>query len=78
MSEPIAFSRYRVAKAITDRYAAGESVLDIGVDYFPIETNTFTAYIVELIVAAADREGKYESTIYGEAPEGYDATREDV
>ena len=62
-------SRYRVARAIIERWEAGENVMEIVDDYGPIG-----AYVVELIVAAyqaghdsrfdelmrSDREGKYE------------------
>lgn len=62
----IDFSRYLIVKAITERFAAGESVYDIGQDFF--DGDPKPSYTVELVVAAADREGKYvEGPSYGEA-----------
>jgi hypothetical protein len=60
----IDYSRYRVAAAIAERYAAGEDPLDIAGDYFG-ETyfghvlDPLGIWIVELIVAAHDRKDKY-------------------
>lgn len=69
MTEAIDFSRYRVAKAIVDRYEAGESAAEIAADFFDVATpgvvdgvrmSIAPTYVVQLIVAAHDRSGKYE------------------
>jgi hypothetical protein len=61
VTEPrtIDFSRYRVAEAIAELWAAGETSQDIGADYFGLEAK-HPDWIVELIVAAHDRKGRFE------------------
>jgi len=54
MAKKIDFSRYRVAEAIAERYAANEPAYEIAKDY------GFHQRVVELIVAAHDRKGRYE------------------
>ena len=61
----IDYSRYRLAETIAERWAAGESAEDIGLDYFVgtlggVAFSSMSSWIVELIVAAHDRKGKFE------------------
>lgn len=66
MTRTIDGSRYRVAESIAGRWEAGESAASIGEDYFGprtfngIASATDRTWIIELIVAAHDRKGKYE------------------
>ncbi|MDP9223590.1 MAG: hypothetical protein M3P18_06985 [Actinomycetota bacterium] len=67
MSErTIDYSRYRVAAAIAELYAAGETVEDIADNYFGstydnTDLRPLSTWVVELIVAARDCWGKYYS-----------------
>lgn len=59
----IDYSRYRIVEAIAEQWAAGDSVDTIAENYFGDWLNTDSRtgrYLVELIVAAHDRKGRYE------------------
>ena len=54
-------SRYRMAATIVDLYDAGEPVRSIADEWFDfIPKVDLRDYVVELIVAAHDRMGRYE------------------
>ena len=54
-------SRYRLAETIVNLYDAGEPVRSIADEWFAfIPEAHLRDYVVELIVAAHDRKGRYE------------------
>ena len=65
--EVIDYSRYRVAEAIAEAYAAGDSVASIAANYFDwltdVKNEANERYVVEVIIAAHDRKDKYAGVV---------------